>query len=549
MAYRKINTYKFGLEGEWLPVADDFSSDAKEPVIIQRKSGSLRYSTDSSKITILEVPLSANDKNALRTDNAPIEISLEKSIGPIKRMWLECEVKQSATQGYLLPMPYWFKSIELKVKGSNTTIKTWYPEEMLMQLSVLDANERECLKSDMNFGSNSWLSKAKVQQPQASTSTRFRMPILHNPVELSAVNMKTAHADLIYRLVFRAASENPAVGITPTIDSMRIICEEYQLSTEDELEQKKYYMHNNVGGDYLDFQRISIAQILTDGTECQLDLRNVTNCYSPFIFMTLRALANPDDSVADKNLNTYYNLGPNALVKFRSNGLQSLYESSNSLVQSQVRSIAQRLFGDSDLLKRMPFYVIPFNKFPMLAVKSASWLGGCFTFDGANANIGIKPFAGTRCAQGLNLGPAPTAGSYYFVYRGQYSEPVAFNAAVDDMKKAFENIPAAKADGLIVTFNAQLNVSGSITATFDVANGDVDLIQIVGNQLVATGTVLVGCVATYTTRGVAGITSGANYVVDIYIAQYKQLAQVSELDIKGNKQPNPGFNFFTYMPK
>ena len=107
------------------------------------------------------------------------------------------------------------------------------------------------------------------------------------------------------------------------------------------------------------------------------------------------------------------------------------------------------------------------------------------------------------------------------------------------MKAAFENIPQAKADGLVVTFNEALSADGSITATFDVANGDVDLVEIVPYSLATSAPAfLPGTHGTYTVRGVAGITSAASYVADIYVAQFKQLIQL----------PDGNFNRSTIMP-
>lgn len=536
--FQKVPAPLLTMDGVLRPVQDEFTSD-KGAIQVVRKTGSTIYSTDSSKITIRDVSLSASDAKFLQTDNTVIEVPFEKSMtGPVKRVWLEFTVTQTATQSYLLPVPYWFKTIELVVKGSSgDPIKTFYPEELLLNIALLDISEREYVKSEMNFGKNSWLSAAKLQQPAASATVKFRMPILHNPIELCNLNMKSSQNDLIFRLKSRAALENQTGA--PTLDAIKVISEEYDLSEASYAAIKQLYSSQSVAGDFLDFQKISYVQTLTSGTETRLDLKPVNNSFSPFILIAFRALSSPDTQVNDKNLNTYSSLGPNAIVDFRSNGLLSIFDQTKSLTQNQLRTINQRILGNSDLLSKVPFYILPFSKHIQSALKSASWAGGCMKFDGTNADIRIIPYSGTACVQVLNVGGTPASGSYYFVYKGQYSELVAYNATAAVMKAAFENIPQAKADGLVVTFNEALSADGSITATFDVANGDVDLVEIVPYSLATSAPAfLPGTHGTYTVRGVAGITSAASYVADIYVAQFKQLIQL----------PDGNFNRSTIMP-
>lgn len=524
--FQKVPAPLLTPDGILRPISDEFTSDGV--IQVQRKSSSAIYSTDSSKITIRDVSLSTADSKFLQTDNTILEVPFEKSMtGPVKRVWFEFTVSQTATQSYLLPVPYWFKEIQLLVKGSGEVVKTFYPEEMLLNLAVLDPADRDSVKAEMNFGKGSWLSAAKLQQPAASSTTRFRMPLLHNPIEMCMLNMKFAKNDFIFRLRSRASLENQTGA--PTIDAIKVISEEYDLNGASPAIIGQLYDSQRVGGDFLDFQRVSYVQTLTSGSETRLDLKPINNSFSPFILMTFRALSSTDTAVNDKNLNTYASLGPNAIIDFRSNGLQSSFEPTKALTQGLLRSLTQRVLGQSDLLTKVPFYVLPFSKHIQSALKSASWAGGCMKFDGSNTDIRIVPYAGTACVQVLNVGGTPASGSYYLLYKGQYSEILAYNASAAAMKTAFENIPNAKADGLVVTFNEALSADGSVTATFDVANGDVDLVEIVPYNLATSAPAfLPGTHGTYTTRGVAGITSAASYLAEIYVAQFKQIIQLPD---------------------
>lgn len=526
---REIPSFLVSRDGISLREVNDAFADPRlteqKSLLVQRKSNSTLFSKDAQKVTLKPISASIIETAFLNTADKVMDIPLErKKYGIIKRLWIEYDVTQTADQSYILPVPYWFSTCELRSSGSDKALKTWYPETTLLDISLLDKQEMEYVKDQMNFVEDGWFSKAKLEQPQASESRTFRMPLLGSPIEMCNLNFRMLKDDLVLRLKSRYALEN--LDGAPTITAVRIMAEEYSEYYKDVTD--KFYAANNVAGDYLDFQRISKAYTLTNAQLTTVELSNAPKCYSPFLLVTFRNLASAEAKVSGNNLNTYYSIGRNAKFVLKTNGDRAEYETSSSLTGSQVRALTRRFFPDSNLLQKTHFYLIPFTKSLENAIKDASSLGGCMVFDGSSASIEITPEAGTACVQTINVRATAASGNYHFVYKGQYSDSLAYNADVAAMKAAFENIPKAKADGLIVTFNEILSADGSFTATFDVANGDVPLVEVVSNNLATSAPLpILGAHASYTTRGVHGITSASSYLVDVYFAMFRQMTQLS----------------------
>ena len=140
-------------------------------------------------------------------------------------------------------------------------------------------------------------------------------------------------------------------------------------------------------------------------------------------------------------------------------------------------------------------------------------VGGAHWFDGSRQQIALTlPAAPVAEVQVITPSATVTAGSYRFLYKGQLSTDLPFNATVGAMAAAFAAIKGASSRFVTCTFSQTLSTAGAITCTFvhpQNSGLEGDLLQIVGNGIVAT------CTSTLSVSGTAGLANG-QYDVSIY---------------------------------
>lgn len=204
---------------------------------------------------------------------------------------------------------------------------------------------------------------------------------------------------------------------------------------------------------------------------------------------------------------------------------QSILGSGSAIPTKFIRNELGVHHFNSDFLANKAFYMVPFCE----SIRGAyeGQMNGYQQFSGERLQLALTLAAApTQEVQTITVAAAaPNAGFYRFSFRGELSEPIAFNASAATMKSTFEALRSVASRNITVTFSAALSAGTSLTATFahpETSGLQGDKIEVVSVGLNTTGT-MCNVTSAITTAGTSGIATGS-YDINIYALMYKKIA-------------------------
>lgn len=416
------------------------------------------------------------------------------------------------------PVQFFSSSIEVRVNDGTQLVNTLYPEvEHFAACCLVDKQEQGPRFFDDNNMSSSYYLGSDSTIPASGKR------VFYQRIRTSVFTHLKPYVKSMGYTEFRIRCQPIVVSGsgTASLSNLQMLVEEERLTDEEEKMAVAVSMSNKSEFQYLDWMRVSATtQTLTAATEYSFDLSSIGSKDVPFILLAIRA-----DNYTNSSGGT---------LKFLSLGSNNTAtEATVNLADPTGRKLLDNGTGDIDyeFLKNQIWnehfssdfnsrnlHLIPFCASVKDAFKGIK--NGYIHFTPDKWTLRLRPStAGTACVQTLTcVNPANDGGFYKLAYKGDLTDPLAFDATAATMKTAFEALPAAQnhpGGPLTVTFSGALTATRTATFASNLPPPR-DLVNCVAESL-NDGGVGEKCTTTISTLGIEGFTTASTYTIDAYI--------------------------------
>jgi hypothetical protein len=452
--------------------------------------------------------------NAFSGTSQPFVVTIKRGdlnkLGHIKaRIGLQIAGGNAVT----CPTTHLFDRITVSTASDNKQICINYPDAMLTNLLCRYSKGRQrSLFADLNIdGSEDGFMGAGPNR--APGIYYFLLPLYFNGFfENFDLWLGESKADLNF--TFTPAQNVVVSGAgTVSLSSLQFVIENDRLSATDVQEYTTLYNSYSCECNFLEPHIIRESRTLTAGTVNYIDMTPVNGLASHHTIM-VRAIGS--SNVGNTSMR-YYNLGDNegAAIDLVDSSQQSMYGAGSAVPTRYIRSSTTDSM-DSDWMLNSPVYMLSYAD--NFSKSLSGIIDGAYRFVGAKDQIAlVLPPAGVSEVQSILPAAAIASGNYRFMFQGQLSAELAYNATPAQMAAAFAAIKTAACRFLTCVFSQALSTGGAVTCTFthpQTSGLSGDLLQIVGNGIAS-------CATTITTPGTAGIATG-QYDVAVYTYLYKR---------------------------
>jgi len=362
-----------------------------------------------------------------------------------------------------------------------------------------------------------------------NTTRRYRLPFVMHPWNIQKPYLGNLKDGLSIRIYWAASVVASGSG-TPRITGAYLNLRQRRLPDADVKVYRERFndtvMHKFLQADKLEF----LSQTITAGTNFKLDLSSFKgDC--PFMLFAIRS--NSTSATSNAILKTL-GLGEGASCDVLDPSGSSVLGSGTAVRVKLLEDRVSQHVPGTDIMKYRRWYVIPFCESVYKAAQGVDC--GSFNFNGGKYMLSITPAAaGTSCVQTINLAAGScTQGVYQLEYKGEVTDPLAYNASASTIKSTLEALQAFQehpAGPLTVTASGALSSDATLTFAsnmpppnaHDDSSYQVKLVNT--NMATTTTTISFDSAATEnTTAGVAGWTTGT-YDVTCYMFRKRQLQE------------------------
>jgi len=427
----------------------------------------------------------------------------------------------SAGDVVVLPVAYWINRIEIwSNNGSGINLQQITGDELYIQNLLMSDEQLSTFGGQCGLDKTGGYRLGKANEQLLSTNRDYYLPLMTSVFNHAKLNLDTLPEDLRVRIYFNPTCIRSGSGV-PTLNSMGMI---FETDIPRNLSKKEQDLYRSVASaqvqtyNFTDCLNLSFASsyTLAAGVKQRIRLDQLDGKKISHLFFAVRASGKQE--AADGCIDNVY-LGNNAQFDVTL-GTASILGFGQPIRTGIVLKTLTDDFSSAFVGKwmetgRNPWYMLSFSDAPGKTMAFGS-INNAYEARSNDIWIEMTPdsTAGVACVQTITS-DALTAGTYHITYKGHMSAPLARNATVAQMKAAFEAIPAAREEGLNVTFSDTL-ANASITATFSPAR-PVEAIGIISQGLLATATAVYPTVA-ITTAGRTGLIGTATY--DIRVLAY-----------------------------
>jgi hypothetical protein len=219
-----------------------------------------------------------------------------------------------------------------------------------------------------------------------------------------------------------------------------------------------------------------------------------------------------------------YDLGPNSLIDVTSSGGTSLLCNGTAIPADYLFNTE---WGDH--------FPSLFSQFQYQYVKAfCGNVNGFLVFNDAEKYLEITPDSSDPVSevQTVTISGTVASGNYYFAYKGQYSDSLAYNANTTTMNAALNGLPFFATNSLSCVCSAAATSSFTITISgVNTDRLDGELIKPVSNNLQTSVPAQVTNSTARTTISRRGFTTGT-FTATNYLWEYRSIMQNgNQLDI------------------
>lgn len=464
--------------------------------------------------------------NLLRNAGAKCSLTISKGAFLLmKDLELRINITVNNSPVTLAAVTYWFTRINLLSQGRSDPLATWYNDTAHFNLCALTREDAyACMAKIVNMDTGVLYGQG-ASLPVGNYV--FRLPLLGTFFDSMDLYFQNANADLVLDL-YPDQSGVCIAGTNANVDCTGIFAEidSDRLTPEDELFHQKAFADKVFTYRYVDpIQVNNFSKTLTAGSPLSVDLSTITGKIT-HLLAVVRATGATNVGNAYMN---YINLGDDhgttpATIDVVAPGSKSILGSGSPISTKLLRDYEYiNHFGNS-FGKYKSIYFIPLCECTMAAYKGQAngWLE---LPPGHSYSLNITPGAAlTQEVQTITCTQTNTAGAYRVSFRGEFTNPLAYNATAATIQTAVNGLRNCLRDNIVITASGPL----SATATFTVGTGcgigtlSPDLFQVVSSSLNASGTYDTPT-TTITTQCNGGFTTGS-YDITIYAYKYRVLS-------------------------
>ncbi len=433
----------------------------------------------------------------------------------------------SSSDVVLAPPQLWFDRIEVFFQGHTYKARTFYGDTMYFNSLAFEKYGRQKawarfanMSGDLQHGGGR--RDEVVGQLRANTTRDFFLYIPDGVFENTDILMPVQNQDI--RFVFYPVNTSGS-SYCVSGTAANVTCTEMALHVpEEHLDESDYKAHIQTyrgkifGHSYIDNQQITqlTQTTFTAGSTVTIDLTNF-NGLSNMLLCVFRNIAGPPVATSDQYINSITDLGDDCLFDIKENN-NSLYGNGQAVKGSLLRNFLAPNAGFPNLpFLNIPYYPIIFSQDMSKAMLGQ--LNGYMDFNPFKTKKSLVitlPSAGTKEVQRVTQGGgAISAGNIYLAFRGEITQPLAFNASTSTLATAFNALPSMMKAGLTASFGSTFAAGATVDITFTSqgCNPVESLVVVLPGVGVATAT---SFTTTLQTAAIPGFTSASNYSVYLY---------------------------------
>lgn len=441
----------------------------------------------------------------------------------IRHMGLRMQLTVANASVNLVPTPYWFRYIRVKNNATGEVLATFYNDTMLFNIlaSMKTKDQYQCMAKLINMDPDVLYG----QGPATPVGTwDFYLPLTGSFFDNSLLFLALLKNDLQFEFT------PESTGILASGTASNVTLANFQLiMSADRYQPDDFakYAAMRYKDPYTCFypdvvQRTQTSQTLTQAQQYLFDLTGLEGNVSHGFFL-VRSTGVSNTNNGFMNL---VSIGENSgTYDLQDQSGKSVWGGGTPIRWTQARNQIWAEHFTNALTKYKAFHFFTFADSICKSMKGE--MCGYYPFKSSEKMFfAITPgptyvneVHTITAAAGSN-----TQGQYRISFRGELSNPLAYNANAATIKTAIEAMRNCLRDGITVTASAALGVSGG---TLTIASNQIgttgqDLFQAVGNVAVYATGATDTLTTTVTTSGNSGFTSGT-YDITFYFYYYKRL--------------------------
>jgi hypothetical protein len=450
--------------------------------------------------------------------------------GPLVFRFRLTNAGASSTTVVLAPPPLWFDHIDVYFQGHSYKARTFYGDALYLYnlLFCKDSETMKCWARFMNMGddvqSGGGRRDEKAGILRGGQTRDFYLLIPDGVFDNTKILMPVQNQDI--RFVFYPVNTS-GTAFTSSGTSTNITCTEFALHIpEEHLDSTDMVIHTQlykqpgrvIGHNYLDTQQITLltqsTAVFAASATINVDLTNFSGL-SAFILLMFRNIAGPPVATSDQYLSSITDLGDDCTFDIKENN-NSLYGNGLSVKGSYLRYILGPQLFKCYPFNNLPVYPIVFAQDPIKSMKGI--LNGYMDFNPfkikKTLQITLPPAGVSEIHTLTQTGGNMSAGNIIIAFKGELTQPLAFNTSAANLAVAVNALPSIQRLGLSVVFSQAFSAGNpTVTWTSPGCNPVESMLTVILGPTVATCT---NVVSTVTTNATPGFTSATNYSLYAY---------------------------------
>ncbi|MDR3414027.1 MAG: hypothetical protein P4L87_24215 [Formivibrio sp.] len=500
-------------------------------------SESLRTITSQVRGRLVQAHISAN-QGMVATDYTPSSISVpcpdpitgnflngttkfrvtlrRGSVGKLGSLSLRFRMNIANAPVLLAPVPHWFNRIEV-LSGSDGKVHATLHGDTLLANILMGTSETQwpIISKMINISSRNEYTQLGPKNVMQPGDYIFTLPILGSFIGSLDCWLGSKGEDVFFDIYPLGDPTISGTAANVTVTGIDMLINSVDAEAKDEEKHYKVakasYFLNPIA------LETAKTKALVAGSDNLFDLNQVRGKAAFMVLMVRDSGAyNPGGGRLK-----LWNLGDSvgATIDIQESNGTSIIGGGTPIYTEHIRGMRWIENFKSAYGANKALYVIPLCHDIQTAFRGVS--DGFLSLNGDSKRLVVHlPAAPTAEVQTVTLSGQPASGFYRFIFRGELSAPLAYNATTAQMAAAFNGLGVCLAKTITAAFSAAVSAGTSVVATFshpETRGLEGDLIQIVENSMATSGAAAVSATTALTTAGTSGVPSGT---YDVYAYFY-----------------------------
>lgn len=487
---------------------------------VREKLPSIQAGAKMHLPSVMTIVASDAPTNLFRNNGAKYRFQLNRGVfTSAHNLVLRFGITINTAACVIVPTPFWFDRIDVRLNSDNTTLATSYSDTLMFNiLSRASYAQATSLFRNLNIGDGANGPRLGLTNSLAVGTYYFELPLTSSFFSNADFLFSRSEQDLILELTPSSGIISSGAG-SVDLSSLSLIVETAIRPQQELVALEKSFAQSIHSTRYLDIVPVSsYSRALAGGTTTKIDLQNLSG-HCAFMVMCVRNTSASNTSNGQFKL---LDLGAGT-VDLVNESSQSVLGMGSALPLQYVRNMLPVYHMNSDVLANKAYYLIPFCENIRAAFDGV--IDGCQRFTGSNMQLAVTPATAVQEVQTLTLSAAAASGSYRLAFNGEMTGNLLYNATPATIQSALAALPYFARYNITCVVSAALSAGTTVTFTFTCPERGLEgnTIGVVPNALQSSAPAIITFATARTTPGVQGIDAG-NYDVTILAYLYKHLS-------------------------